>query len=118
MVSIHAPVGGDTFIAAETVDSGRCFNSRPRRGRYKIGEEIVISVNGFNSRPRRGRYRLHDIETIDETEVSIHAPVGGDTEDSQHCCLSIPVSIHAPVGGDTSAKLHGERSRLFQFTPP
>ncbi len=56
LVSIHAPVGGDTHR----------------------GLESTFWLQGFNSRPRRGRYQQVGIVRLVQ-HVSIHAPVGGDT---------------------------------------
>ncbi len=95
-VSIHAPVGGDTVGVSQETANERCFNSRPRRGRYFIGNYDGSHTTGFNSRPRRGRYGSIEGQWLD-LSVSIHAPVGGDTE--QFSLLLI-------------------NSTKFQFTPP
>ncbi len=79
----------------------RCFNSRAREGRDRLGLSVARRPTSFNSRAREGRDEPLPPQLRGNLIVSIHAPARGATDDESGLVPVIEVSIHAPARGAT-----------------
>ena len=78
VVSIHAPVKGATFPAAQFNNHAAVSIHAPVKGATPYLDNMRIRTGGFNSRTRKGCDDLDQLMQRIE-RVSIHAPVKGAT---------------------------------------
>ena len=118
-VSIHAPTGGATFawLSEQAINSQ--FQSTRPRGARLLAHLPWLPVRLFQStRPRGARRSLEDL-SVDEAEVSIHAPTGGATRRSKKRTYKKSSFNPRAHGGRDLLQLHGRLLRLpFQSTRP
>ena len=123
-ISIHAPVKGATKQHAQQGRSEGYFNPRTREGCDSFRASHLSMHHYFNPRTREGCDNNRWYYTIEDKDISIHAPVKGatsvsgysptwpqdfnprtregcDTDCFQRLYFGPGISIHAPVKGAT-----------------
>jgi len=138
-VSIHAPARGATAAGYLVIRYSARFNPRTRAGcDIPFSRYFAIHIS-FNPRTRAGCDQRNP-RCVSPSDVSIHAPARGATNNSRidryFLCVSIHapargatayriafqnsplVSIHAPARGATATTIVSDRSKKFQSTHP
>ena len=116
-VSIHAPTWGATCLRSGSLTNILCFNPRSHVGSDKEKEQFLAVLSCFNPRSHVGsdfRMAFED----KKTNVSIHAPTWGATQQKTVGLQEGQVSIHAPTWGATCLLVRYVLIGLFQSTLP
>ena len=115
-ISIHAPARGAT-VSTEILYLCSRFQSMLPRGERQDHPHTVWEHPHFNPRSREGSDSII-IMSQEHTQISIHAPARGATQNPQYGLRYFLISIHAPARGATKSASILTTSSTFQSTLP
>ena len=117
LISIHAPAGGATS-AHGLMTAADKFQFTPLREGRPIRSGMFFLSGNFNSRPCGRGDRDGVCRGCHHMDISIHAPAGGATPDTQLYTGKMNEFQFTPLReGRQSAALRPAAYRRFQFTP-